>query len=341
MRIFLLFRTVRLIGGLILIAVWAASVTVHADSYQVNASVPYPTPTQAATFDGSQDGTTVQTALQTLSGTCQIQNPVNTVVISRSGGSIGSAPCTSGSYSVQVTLVEGTNTLVARTANASGQYGPDSPSITMTLYLPPTVTPTPATPTPTAPASTPDEVIAKTNSGAAADLTITPSEPFGVMNEQTNAVTLKVTIGGGTTPYTVRINWGDGSVDTHHVDQSGVYEFSHTYQAAGNYTVRGSVQDVLGATTVFNYAVVSRVATAGSTPLDAGAKAGQTAGTTPGWHRLVTPAAVVGGLAALVAGGYWLGVHHMAGQLFSQQSGKRPSRPTARRASKSNVRRRR
>jgi hypothetical protein len=327
MRLYLLERTAKLLGSLFVFVFLLSPAAVLADSYQVNASVAFPTPTQAADFDSSLDGTTVQAALQTVSGTCQVANPVNTVLITRGGSSVGSTPCSGGAYSLQITLVEGANTLVARTVNPTGQYGPDSTPITMTLYLPPTVTPTPNTPVPSAPASTPQEVTAKTNSGAAADLTIVPTQPFGVMNDQTNEVTITVTVGGGTTPYTVRINWGDGSVDTHNIDLPGQYTFSHTYEEAGNYTVRGSVQDVLGATTVFNYAVVSTKTTADSTH---GSKklGGLTAAPTPVWHQYATPLAfaIVG--IGLLVGAYWLGVHQMAAKILrqTQNNRKRPTR---------------
>lgn len=338
-RLYLLERTAKLLGSLFVAVFLLSPATVLADSYQVNASVAFPTPTQAADFDSSLDGTTVQAALQSVSGTCQVQNPVNTVVITRDGSSIGSTPCSGGAFNLQITLVDGANTLVARTVNPTGQYGPDSPPITMTLYLPPSVTPTPNTPVPSAPPSTPQEVTATTNSGAAADLSIVPTEPFGVMNDQTNEVNITVTVGGGTTPYTVRINWGDGSVDTHNIDLPGQYTFSHTYETAGNYTVRGSVQDVLGASTVFNFAVVSTKTTGNATH---GSKKhdGLTVVSTPIWRQYAAPLAfaVVG--LGLLAGAYWLGVHQMAAKLLSQNSinknrpvrgGKAPKRPARKR----------
>jgi hypothetical protein len=301
--------------GLVVLCAGSLPARAGADSYQVQASVPYPAPTQAAVFDSGLDGTTVANALVTLTGSCQIQNPADVVVIMRGSTSLGSAICT-GTFSIPVMLVPGPNVLVGRTVNTSLLYGPDSTPITITLHLPPTVTPTPNTPTPTAPPSTPQEVTATTNSGAAAGLVAATTEPFSVLTA-TNDVTVRVKVDGGSTPYTLTLNWGDGSLESHSIDQAGEYGFTHTYEKSGNYTVRGSVRDVLGASSEFVYAAVSGM------PAKGGNASGTdrdtpTASVIDALRPYLKPAAVTGGVALLAGGGYVLGIHNSAAQLLGQ-----------------------
>ena len=222
-----------------------------AASYDVTASVDFPAPTQAAVIAGGLNGTTVDSASLVISGTCEVLLPNGVVSIWRSGVAIGSAPCT-GTFSVTVTLQEGSNVLVARSASVSNQYGPDSSQVTVTLALPaPSVAPTPS---PGSPGAT-DEV--SQNAGAASGLSATPAQAFSSIGSD-KVVVLMVVVVGGATPYTIYINWGDGTEESRTVDQPGTYQFDHTYSKDGSYLVKGVVRDVLGATTSFEYAVVSQ-----------------------------------------------------------------------------------
>jgi len=229
---------------------------VLATSYDVSASVDFPPPAQAAVFTNSPTGQTVNNAQTILTGTCEALTPNGAVSIWRNGVSIGSAPC-NGTFSITVVLVPGVNTLIARSASVSALYGPDSQPITVTLVLP---TPPPAPPAPTSPATEPAPPTSVTiNAGAASNLLARPVQTFGVMNND-NEVALDIVVEGGRNPYTIYLNWGDGSVETKVVNQLGNYRFTHLYAKPGTYTVRGIVRDVLGAETVFSHAVVSEKA---------------------------------------------------------------------------------
>jgi hypothetical protein len=293
-----------------------------ANSYSVGASIPYDPPTQAAIFDPAIDGATVHNALFTLSGTCQLMNPQAVVSIVRGSTAIGSAPCT-GSFNLQVMLTEGTNTFVARTANASNLYGPDSTSVIVTLVLPPN----PPAPGDTSPEpSSPAQEITATNAGAATGLSIAPDQPFSVMSSA-NDVTITVTVGGGEHPYDIVLNWGDGSVDSHHVDTAGSYSFTHQDQSAGAYKVHGRVRDVLGAYSDFEYAVL----TAAKLPADT--KPPIAGNNQPGgidWNR-IKPYAIVGGFIGAMAATYWLGWHVAVKQLGARLLKANPRTPRRKR----------
>lgn len=319
----------RLLAGLVVGTLLLMPGHTFASNLQVGASVPYPAPSQAATIDGNLDGSTVNVALQTLTGTCQLQNPADVVAVWRDGNAIGSAPC-NGTYSLQIMLRPGDNLLTVRTANASNLYGPDSAPITVTLVLPPDPTP-PADPvipgttiepdeTPMTPQNqTPAQIIETTNAGAATDLLASPTEPFSVLTSN-NDVTVNVTVGGGQSPYTIRLDWGDGSTEMHSVDQAGTYSFTHAYVSSGNYMVRGNVYDVLGASTQFSYAVISS-APQPRTDTIVTAAVGQQQNPilrflTEHWKPIIGS-----GAAAMVAGGgYMIGLHRGVGQLVTQST---------------------
>ncbi len=313
----LLLGTCSLLGLCCLVS--AAAV---ADNYQINASIPYAAPTTPAVINAGLDGTTVNSALQTIAGTCELQNPQSVVSIWRGGTSIGSTTC-NGTFSLQIMLVQGPNTLIARTANPSSLYGPDSAPITVTLVLPASPTPPPADPGPQ-PASAAQEVTA-TNAGASENLTIATNQPFSVLSSA-NDVTITVTIGGGKNPYDIALNWGDGSVDNHHLDVAGTYSFSHIYQTPGSYTVHGFVHDVLGAFSEFEYAVVTSHKTpGGSSASNSGGSAGHARNTTD-W-RTLKPFVLTGSAIILLWIAYFLGVHHAVAKVMENSRAKPQTRP--------------
>lgn len=166
---------------------------------------------------------------------------------------LGSAACTGGAYSIQVTLALGQNTLVARTANQNGIYGPDSVSVLVSFQEPDVVEPLP--PSVNEP-TTNRQRTGATNQGSLNDLSLRTESPFSVLKSG-NVISMRVVVEGGKNPYVLRINWGDGSTESHGIAQAGVYEFSHTYQRQQGYTVHIYVKDILGSYTEYVYAVVT------------------------------------------------------------------------------------
>jgi len=232
-----------------------------ADTYNVNASVPYEAPTQAATINHVDGGAAVEDVQQTITGTCQIQNPTTVVSIWRDGVVLGSVPCVSGSFSVQVILQIGQNSLVAKTANASGIYGPDSTKRTYVVKQPVVVEPLP--PEVNQPTTT-ESHQAATNQGGISGLTLTTEAPFDIL-PATKQATIRVVVGGGQQPYTLQLKWGDGSTESHSLTEPGTYEFLHTYLVQKTYSVYANVRDVLGAYSEFVFAVVSGTKTTTNT----------------------------------------------------------------------------
>ena len=240
--------------AVILLLAWnVLTGTAVADTYNVNASVPYEAPTQAATVNIPANATVSHTVQQTLTGTCQVKNPPTIVSVWRGSTVLGSTECVAGSFRLAVMLQIGQNTLIVRTANASGVYGPDSSGFTLTVEKPAPVEPLPpGTNQPTT--ATGHE--AATNQGGVSGLVVTTEAPYTVL-PSTKTATINVVVRGGQRPYVLQLKWGDGSTESHSLNQEGTYEFTHTYLARKTYNVYVYVRDVLGAYTEYVYAVVS------------------------------------------------------------------------------------
>lgn len=226
---------------------------VAAETYNVNASVPYEAPTQAATVTSPSNGSVFQAVQQTITGTCQVKDPPTIVSVWRGDVVLGSTECSAGSFSLPVILRVGQNTLVVRTANVSAIYGPDSGEWIFTVENPAPVEPLP--PGVSQPPTTTSHQAA-TNQGGISGLIVTTEAPYTVMSSAKTA-SIRVIVSGGQRPYVLQLKWGDGSTESHSLDQAGAYEFTHTYLAHKTYSVSVYVRDVLGSYTEYTYAIVS------------------------------------------------------------------------------------
>ena len=314
-------RLARVFAAVFCLNLFLFPVVTSADDYGVTANVPFPAPTQAAIITSPPDGTTVTDALQTISGTCELLSPQGAVSIWRNGASIGSGVC-NGSFSIPVMLQTGTNVLIARSASASALYGPDSSPLTLTLNLPPNIPPPTGTSGGVIPTSTTPPA-RDTNAGAAAGLTVSTSQPFGTLGNS-HDVTITVTVAGGVRPYTIVLNWGDGSIETHSADRPGLYNFIHHYVVVASYTIRGQVRDSLGAISEFSYAVIST-----KKPVT---KPHQTLQHTITHSPPVRVAAIIVlAIIILLAGDYWLGWHQAKKHFMKIMQKKRSKKKSAKR----------
>lgn len=247
---------------------------VAAETYNVNASVPYEAPTQAAIVTSPSNGGVFQTVQQTIIGTCEVKDPPTIVSVWRGDVVLGSAECSTGSFSLPVVLRVGQNVLVVKTANLSAIYGPDSNEFVLTVE-----NPTPVAPLPSGsnqPATTTSHQAA-INQGGVSGLTVTTEAPYTVMSSAKTA-SIRVIVSGGQRPYVLQLKWGDGSTESHSLDQAGTYEFTHTYVAHKTYSVSVYVRDVLGSYTEYTYAIVSGQKAPASTAANRAASDAQSAG---------------------------------------------------------------
>lgn len=316
-------------------ALWPAH-TGLAATYDVSASVPYPAPSQPAVVNPALNNIVVQNSAFIISGTCQVMNPVTVVSVLRGTNPLGSSVCLNGTFSLLITLIDGQNSLIVRTVNQSNAYGPDSAPITVTLTIP--ITPPPASEAPKAVATPGATSLTQTentafNTATKTGLTIVPQTPFTVLPSD-NQVSLSFVVSGGSTPYTIELNWGDGTVETRTVASPGTYNFTHRYRSVGNYTVRGRVKDVLGAITEIDYAVVTAKGT-DKKPSVVVTPVGPSNPVASWFQRHWLASTIVVSALALAAGAYWLGqTRSINATLAANSSVKSLKGKTNRRASK-------
>ncbi|MEO7617207.1 MAG: PKD domain-containing protein [Candidatus Saccharibacteria bacterium] len=144
------------------------------------------------------------------SGEC---TPTMFVEVRKNGYLAGTARCkANGTYSMQIDLIIGLNKLVARQYNGSG-YGPVSSSV-IVMYKPNI-----------APVPTPQSQLI-----IQSDI---PSQAIGLGQE----LSWVITVVGGTPPYALSWDWGDGTIDLKSIDAKGEFTMTHAYQKAGEHAI--------------------------------------------------------------------------------------------------------
>jgi hypothetical protein len=202
------------------------------NSYTVNTRVPGPAPTIAATIDSPVAGTVFTAAPIEVSGTC----PIDTyVTLYRNGAFSGVVICAAdGTWEIQTDLFPGANELQARVYSQTDVPGPMSNSVIVT-YNPP-VPPTPPGEEPGNPSSdsTPRPGVSRVPGQKFIPLIFKTT--FEYKGQYTGKQqTWQVSIEGGTPPYAISVDWGDGSSSLISRAKEGVFTAEHTYKKAGKY----------------------------------------------------------------------------------------------------------
>ncbi len=243
-------------------------------------------PSQAPTIDVPKNGQTFAEVPITVSGLC----PSNTLVeIYENNVFVGSAECTSGSYSLQIDLFQGRNDLIARAYDNLNQSSPDSN--TVTVYFNP--------PTPT--------------SGPRISLTT----QYAKRGAQPGAIlTWPITLSGGTGPYAFSIDWGDKTTPDLFSEQvPGNISLQHTYAQSGVYKVTIRASDSAGNTAFL------QVVGIGNGPIQQTANSSNLLTTTKTkilWWPIIL-------LFAMAIFNYWLGQKHQLEAIRNRlRRGERP-----------------
>jgi hypothetical protein len=172
-------------------------------------TVPGAPPTQAATLTIPSNGQTFTNIPITVSGLCETGLLIK---IFANNVFVGATQCSSGSYNLQVDLFSGTNDLVARDYDNLDQQGPDSNMVSVTFN---------------------DAQYAQFGSR------VTLSSNYARQGvDPGTTLTWPLILSGGTGPYALSVDWGDGSGnDLKSVAFTGVVNVSHVYNQAGVYTI--------------------------------------------------------------------------------------------------------
>ena len=190
-------------------------------------------PTRGATITTPSNGAVFTSLPITVTGLC----PTGLLVkLFSNNVFVGSVDCTNGSYSIQIDLFSGQNDLVARVYDALDQAGPDSNTVTVTFN---------------------DAQFLQF--GTHVSLTSDYAERGSPPGQQ---LTWPVILSGGTAPYAMSVDWGDGTAtDLLSEATQGTITLSHTYKTAGIYRIIVKATDKNGGEAFLQLVAVSTGAT--------------------------------------------------------------------------------
>jgi hypothetical protein len=209
-----------LVGGLVLFLQPAWAATSQSGSVGISGTIPSPPPARGATISLPSSGAVFTDVPITVSGIC----PSGLLIkIFANNIFVGSADCASGSYSLQIDLFNGQNDLVARDYDALDQAGPDSNTANVTFN---------------------DAQFLQY--GTRVSLSSTYAERGALPGTELD---WPVLLSGGTGPYALSVDWGDGSsADLLSIADTGTVTLKHTYKVAGVYKVIVKATDKNGGT---------------------------------------------------------------------------------------------
>jgi hypothetical protein len=212
-----------LAAGVFLLA-WTFRVS--AQDILVTARIQGPAITSPAVITNPVDGTRFSAVPVEVSGTC----PPNAayVEIFRNNVLSGSAICSSGgTFDLQIDLFPGRNDLTAHSFNVTDDEGPVSTTVTVFYDVP-------LTPSGTIKIPTANPLLIKT--------------AFIYKGYYTGQeVEWPIEISGGSLPYALNVDWGDGSNSIISRKASGQFTINHIYKKTGgyhgNYTIKLQASD--------------------------------------------------------------------------------------------------
>lgn len=265
------------LAGVVMLAAAAVQRSAADTLFSVGATVAIPPPKVGAVISLPTPDSTVTSADNLVAGSCPVASPQVAIVLLVDGARAGSALCNDqNDFSLPIRLSSGQHTLVAQSYTLTGGKAPDSLPVTITSHV----------------AST----AARTTG-----LSFATTDQFNVLGGNLDTA-LDGTITGGTAPYQLIVDWGDGNRDRYTVTLASQH-LTHTYKSMQSYNARVAVSDATGLAIQLQYATVAYTTPAPATP---------TAGTAP----LFTPTIIgVYGLfvtVVSVSGILWLEAKHAA-----------------------------
>lgn len=197
-----------MISGFFVVITYAQAQNPQQGSVGVQGTISSPPPTQGATISLPRDGQSFNQLPVTVSGLC----PDGLLIkLFKNNVFAGSQQCANGSFSMQVDLFIGANELVARVFDALDQAGPDSNKVTVSFN--------------------------DNRPGSAPRITLTSDFAKRGANPG-QKLTWPIIMSGGSGPYAVSIDWGDGKApDLKSVTFPGTFDIDHAYESSGIYNI--------------------------------------------------------------------------------------------------------
>lgn len=210
----------------LLFVVFFTTNVIHADQIDVSATVPAPLPTSPAIITSPADQSRFSAPEVTIKGTCPEYGAY--VILYRSGAPIGTAPCQNGTFELPISLIPGANVIEAHIYNVTDGEGPVSSPLTLYYDVP--SKPEPLFPIFTLPFLTPP-----TPAPSAGGFFLSYQYRYQVRN-QGEPWQWEIGVHGGTSPYRIRIDWGDGKANSFDFSGGNSFNLTHTYDQAGTFT---------------------------------------------------------------------------------------------------------
>ncbi len=190
---------------------------VQSGSVGLTGTISAPPPTEGATITVPTNGQSFTEMPVPVRGLC----PAGLLVkIFKNNVFAGSVQCNDGTFEINIDLFTGTNELVARVYDDLDQPGPDSPTVTVNFV---------------------DSRI-----GAGSRVSVTSNYAKRGANPG-ETLTWPIIISGGSGPYAISVDWGDGKpADLLSQQFPGTFDLSHIYDSAGVYNIIIKVSDSNG-----------------------------------------------------------------------------------------------
>ncbi len=192
----------------------------------VSGTMPAPPPKNAPVITAPRFGQRFSNLPVPVTGTCE----KNTIIeVYTNGIFAGGTACTDkGTFSVDIGLLYGSNELFARAYDALDQGSPDSNRVVVFYDAAP-----------------PAAGGIDGSNDLQSQLLLRASPVYrGVDPKRT--FTLPIEIIGGTRPYSVSIDWGEGKADLITREAGGFFRPEHTFARPGTYEVRIKASDIKG-----------------------------------------------------------------------------------------------
>ncbi len=251
-----------------------SSQTPQNGSMGLEATIPSAPPTIAPSIVAPSNGQSFNTMPVAVSGLC-----TSNLVVKVFDNNIfeGSTVCTNGSYSLKADLINGTNNLYVQDFDALNQGSPLSNSINISY-------------------------ISSQYTQPGAQVTVTSS--YGELGANPGQLlSWPIIIGGGTPPYAISVDWGDGNSPTLQSSSlSGKIIISHVYATSGVYTISVTVTDNKGSTGFMQLVGVANGQITKSNPSTTQKSNVSTANFLPWWILLILTLALIPA--------FWLGGRH-------------------------------
>lgn len=261
-----------------------APVNPQSSAVGLTGTITAPPPSVGATITSPSNGQTFTTQPIVVQGICPsgllVKLFINNVFA-------GSAVCTDGSYKITASLFNGTNNLQVIDYDSLDQQGPTSATVTVTFVNP--------------------------NVGAGPGITLTSSyAKIGVQPGST--LTWPINASGGTPPYALSIDWGDGSPPQLVSEaNAGSFNLTHIYQNAGTYEILIKITDTSGN---ISYLQLVGVATGATGQTTSSTKLNNPSNSNKGIKLTNTTLFIIIGLIILAfLSAFWLGSRHRLSEI--------------------------